>query len=164
MLFRTKLFKLWPIQGFIFHPSSDRLVTLTPVSSTDVVELVKTLPDKQCTSDPLPTWLLKQSVEVLVPFLCRQINWSLQSGSVPLTFKSAYITPLVKKAGLDSADPKSYQPISNLPAISKLLQRVVSKQLLRYLKDNDLLPDLQSAYRAHPRQRWQFSRSCPTYC
>ena len=67
----------------------------------------------------------------------------------PCSVKSAYITPLVKKAGLDSADPKSYRPISNLSVISKLLERVVSKQLLRCLKDNDLLPDLQSAYRAH---------------
>jgi len=48
----------------------------TPVSSADVVELMKKLPDKQCTSDPLPTWLLKQSVEVLAPFLCRLFNWS----------------------------------------------------------------------------------------
>ena len=62
------------------------------------MELVKKLPDKQCTSDPLPTWLLKQSVEVLAPFLCRLFNWSLQSGTVPSTFKFAYITPLLKKA------------------------------------------------------------------
>jgi len=41
------------------------------------------------------------------------------------------------------------RPISNLSVISKLLERLVSKQLLRYLKDNDLLPDLQSAYRGH---------------
>ena len=36
---------------------------------------------------------------------------------------------------------------TTLSVISKLLERLVSKQLLRYLKDNDLLPDLQSAYR-----------------
>ena len=36
-----------------------------------------------------------------------------------------------------------------MSVISKLLGRLVSKQLLRYLKDNDLLLDLQSAYRAH---------------
>jgi len=36
-----------------------------------------------------------------------------------------------------------------LSVISGLLERLVSKQLLRYLKDNDLLPDLQSAYRRH---------------
>ena len=64
-------------------------------------------------------------------------------------FKSAYFAPLLKKADLDPADAKSYRPISNLSVMSKLLERLVSKQLMRYLKDNDLLPDLQSAYRAH---------------
>ena len=43
----------------------------------------------------------------------------------------------------------SYRPISNLSVISKLLERLVCKHLVKYLKDNDLLPDLQSAYRAH---------------
>ena len=86
-----------------------------------------------CTSDPL-LWLLKQSVEVLLaPFLCPLFNWSFQSGIVPSTFKFAYITPLLKKADLDPADAKSYRPISNLPVISRLLERLVSKQLQRYL-------------------------------
>ena len=47
-----------------------------------------------------------------------------------------------------TADVKSYRPISNLSVVSKLLERLVSSQLVKYLKDNDLLPDLQSAYRA----------------
>ena len=75
-------------------------------------------------------------------------NWSLEHGSVPSSFKSAYITPLLKKTDLDPADVKSYQPISNLTIVSKLLERLVSLQLVKYLKDNNLLPDLQSAYRA----------------
>jgi len=73
----------------------------------------------------------------------------LHSGTVPSTFKFAYITLLLKKADLDPADAKSYRPISNLSVISKLLERLVSKQLLMYLKNNGLLPDLQSAYRGH---------------
>ena len=64
--------------------------------------------------------------------------------------KSAYITPILKKAGMDTTDRKSYRPISNLSVLSKLLERLVAKQLIvAYLKDNDLLPDRQSAYRAH---------------
>ena len=106
--------------------------------------MVRRLPDKQCTSDPLPTWLLKQSVEVMTPFLCRMFNWSLENGIVPSIFKSVYITPLLKKA--EPAESNSFRPISNLSIISKLLERLVSKQLLRYLKDNDLL---QSAYKPH---------------
>ena len=47
----------------------------------------------------------------------------------------------MKKADLDPADVRSYRPISNLTVIS-------SSQLVKYLKDNGLPPDLQSAYRA----------------
>ena len=68
---------------------------------------------------------------------------------MPSSFKSGYVTPLLKKAGLDAADVKSYRPITNLSVVSKLLERLVAQQLTTYLTDNDLLPDLQSAYRAH---------------
>jgi len=76
------------------------------------------------------------------------VQLSLEHGSVQSIFKFAYITPLPKKADLDPADVKSYRPISNVSVVSKLLERLVSSQLVKYLKDNDLLPDLQSAYRA----------------
>ena len=45
-----------------------------------------------------------------------------------------HITPLLKKADLDPADVKSYRPISNLSVVSKLLERLVSSQLVKYLK------------------------------
>jgi len=102
------------VPTFTTVPVGCELRLFTPVSSADVVELVKKMSDKQCTRDPLPTWLLKQSVEVLAPFLCRLFNWSIQSATVPSTFKFAYITQLLKKADLDAADAKSYRPISNL--------------------------------------------------
>ena len=59
------------------------------------------------------------------------------------------ITPILKKADLNVANVRSYRPISNFSVLSKLLERLVGSQLLQYLKDNGLLPDLQSAYRAH---------------
>ena len=42
---------------------------------------------------------------------------------------------------------KSYRPISNLSVLSKLLERLVARQLLEYLTTEKLLPDKQSAYR-----------------
>ena len=74
------------------------------VTPADVVASVKVLPDKQCASDRLPTWLLKKCVGVISPFLCQLFNWSLEHSSVPSSFKCAYITPLLKKADLDPAD------------------------------------------------------------
>ena len=134
---------------FIPAPVGCELHLFTPVTQTEIIEMVLALPDKQCLSDPLPTWLLKKSVNVLAPFLCWLFCRSLEHGVVPSSMKSAYITPILKKADLDSSDPKSYRPISNLSVLSKLLERLVSKQLVAYLLENDLFPDLQSAYRSN---------------
>ena len=118
-----------------------------PLDISDVIKDVKLLPDKQCSADPMATWRLKQCADVLAPFLCHMFNTSLQQGYVPS--KSAFITPLLKKPDLDSADVKSYRPISNLLVLSKLLERLVARQLLDYLNAHHLLPDCQSAYRLY---------------
>ena len=97
----------------------------------------------------MPTSLLKENIHVLAPFLTFLFNQSLSVGSVPVIFKAAYITPCLKKADLDTSDVKSYRPISNLPVLSKVLERLVAKQLLSHLDEFKLLPDLLSAYRAH---------------
>ena len=77
-------------------------------------------------------------------FLCHLFNLlSLEHGAFDIVFKSAYVTPFLKIADLDPADAKSYRPISNWSVSSNLLERIVSKQLVKYLKDNDLLPDPQ---------------------
>jgi len=57
------------------------------------------------------------------------------------------VTPILKKSRLDEASPSSYRPISNLTVISKLLERLVSWQLVAYLETNHLLPTTQSGYR-----------------
>src|SRR5664279_6097845 len=134
---------------FTRAPAGHLFGSFSVITPADVVELVRALPNKHCSTDPLPTWLLKNSIDVLAPFLCRIFNWSLETGIVPSSYKLAYITPLLKKPDLDSADVKSHRPISNLSVTSKLLERLVCKQLVAYLKSGDLLPDLQSAYRAN---------------
>jgi len=56
------------------------------------------LPDKQCASHPMPTWLLKTCASGLAPFLCRLFNASLLSGMFPSSFKSAHVTPILNSA------------------------------------------------------------------
>ena len=59
-------------------------------------------------------------------------------GCVPDAFKSAVVTPLIKKPNLPSNDLKNYRPVSGLSFISKLVERVVAKQLLEHINANNL--------------------------
>ena len=80
------------------------------LTTKDVVNAVRLLPDKQCMFDPLLTHLLKENVDVLAPFLVELFNQSLERGVVLTTFKAAYITPPLKKSDLEPDDMKSYWP------------------------------------------------------
>jgi len=105
---------------FCCIPSSlDEFQLLT---MTDVAAAVRALPDKQSASDQLPTSMLKTCANILLQFLVELFNRSLLTGSVPAVFMAAYITPRQKKPDLDQADVCSYQPISNLSVLSKLLE------------------------------------------
>ena len=69
---------------------------LSHVTADDVADL-RSLPDKHCRLDPLPSWLLKQNSTLISPFLYRLFNWSLERSVVSLAFKSANVTPILKK-------------------------------------------------------------------
>jgi len=138
-----------PPPTFTAVPTGCSFDSFRRLTAEDVTAAVRLLPDKQCMSDPLPTRLLKDNVDVLAPFLVDMFNRSLSLGVVPTGFKAAHVTPLLKKSDLDPVDVKSYRPISNLSVLSKLLERLVARQLIDYLTASRLLPDLQSAYRAH---------------
>jgi len=88
---------------YMTAPSGCILHNFRLLSIDDIVAAVRQLPDKQCASDPMPTRLLKDSTDVLAPFLAELCNRSLslgRLGTVPDIFKAAYITPLLKKSTL----------------------------------------------------------------
>ena len=56
------------------------------------------------------------------------------------------VRPLLKKKGLDPQE-KNYHPVSNLPFLSKLVERATLAQFDEHCREHQLLPDFQSAYR-----------------
>ena len=70
-------------------------------------------PSKSCSLDPMPTWLVKQYLPVLMPILTKIVNSSLSSGSFPSRLRRAIITPILKKASLDKNTLGNYRPVSN---------------------------------------------------
>ena len=69
----------------------------------------------------------------LLPALTNIINRSLQSGEVPFEFRTAVVKPLLKQACLVSNQMKNYEPVPNLPFLTKILEKVVLMQLTNHL-------------------------------
>jgi len=113
----------------------------------DVARVVAAAVSKSCELDPIPTDILKQFLSVSLPCITKMCNASLQRGSLPMTQRNAIVASHLKKTGSDPADVRNYRPISNLTFMSKVVERLVCRQLVAYLKQNGLLPDLQSAYK-----------------
>ena len=126
------------------------LERFTRASDDEVKTLILNSPDKSCHLDPMPTWLLKLCVCELLPIITAIVNASMDSSCVPRAFKCAQIRPLLKKPTLDPDILKHYRPVSNLPFIAKVLEKVVDTRFERHLLSNGLHEELQSAYcRSH---------------
>ena len=119
-----------------------------PVTESEVKTIIKKTVVKTCILDPLPTSLLSHVLDDLLPYFTRIVNDSLSTGCFPDVFKSAVICPLLKKPSLDQDILKNYRPVSNLPFLSKIVEKVVMAQLSEHLQTNNLFYPLQSAYRA----------------
>ena len=133
------------------HPAPwvSRLELFPTATTSDIHSLLIKSPTTSCVLDPLPIWLLKDVSDNAVPFLTKLINSSIASGVVPCCLKHANVTPVPKKANIDQDNMNSYRPISNLPFISKLLERYVARCLLDHMNANNLLERHQSAYKFH---------------
>ena len=59
------------------------------------------------------------------------------------------VKPLIKKSNLDTADFNNYRPISNLPFLAKILEKVVFKQISNFIKNSNILETFQSVCREH---------------
>lgn len=70
------------------------------------------------------------------PCILEIISKGLSDGFVPDYLKHTIVKPLLKKSNLDLTVLSNFRPISNLPFISKILEKIVSVQLLHFLDSN----------------------------
>lgn len=119
------------------------------VSMDDVRRVLMRSPVKSCALDPLPTFILREVIDVVLPFIWVLCNVSLSTGCLPESQKKAIVTPALKKWDADPDELRNYRPISNLTFLSKVIERLVVEQMTHHLNDRNLMPKLQSAYRRH---------------
>ena len=121
--------------------------TFAPVSEDEVERLLATMSAKSSPLDFLPTSLLKSCSNTFAVIIARLANLSFGQSTFPAKFKTAQITPLLKKPGMDDSEPSSYRPISNLNTVSKVLERLVLARIVPHVSSSPSFDSMQSAYR-----------------
>ena len=135
-----------PLPNVPSSPTCQKLSSFAVLTEDDVRKLVMGSKTTSCELDPIPTDLIKENIEILLPVLTKMIYISLQCGIFPDEWKLALVIPLIKKYGLELV-LKSYRPVSNLPFVGKLTERAVIDQESRHMQSNCPLPECSSAYR-----------------
>lgn len=120
---------------------------LMPTSKTEVLNIIKGLRDNCAVGfDQISGGLIKRYAYVLCSPITHICNIAIDSGVFPSAFKKAIIKPIHKSGDRDCVN--NYRPISILPAISKILERLVNKRLVSYLESNNILSSSQYGFRS----------------
>ena len=109
---------------------------------------VQSLSSSTSDLDILPTAFFKSVLHLISPDLLQIINTSLQTGIFPGCLKEAVVKPLLKKNNLDPLVLNNYRPISNLPFMGKIIEKIVFNQLTAFLTSNSCFDKFQSGFRA----------------
>ena len=119
---------------------------LNKVDEQYVSKIIDNLPNKaSCGFDNISTLFLKQISPTIITPMTLLINQVFNTGIFPERLKLAKVIPVFKKG--DSKLINNYRPISLLPVISKVLEKIIANQLSKYFEDNKLFNDNQYGFR-----------------
>ena len=94
----------------------------------------------------MPTSLVMDCIDVLLPIITKMINLSVESGLFADDWKCALVLPLLMKPGLD-LPYKNYRLVSNLQYVLKLTEKMRFEQIHTHMMSHSLYLEFQSAYR-----------------
>ena len=128
--------------------NTEKQFLLKETNSSAVFALLSRLCRSKATGlDNISAKLLRECPDLISISLTHLFNQSIKTGILPDEWKSARVTPLYKNAGKRN-DMTNYRPISIVPVVAKVFERIIYDQLYEYLNDNKLLSSCQSGFRS----------------
>jgi retron-type reverse transcriptase len=122
--------------------------TLAPLRQADILRQLSMLSTTTATGpDEISAKLLKQLAPAVASNLTLIMNRSIEQCSVPTDWKKANVVAIWKAKGSKS-DASNYRPISILPVLARLFERLVALQLTQYCSAHDIIPPEQFGFRA----------------
>ena len=120
---------------------------LTPTSEIEIDRIISNLQSKNSHGhDGITNKIVKELKPALIKPLCIIFNISLSTGYFPDIYKRSDVVPLFKSKKRDKLT--NYRPISLLPVLSKILEKIVYKRIYRFLEKNQRLYISQYGFRA----------------
>ena len=118
----------------------------TDVTPDEVYKQLSKMPSGKATGlDDLSPRLLKAAASVIAGPVSGIMNMSNRSGVVPAKWKQSRVTPIFKDG--NRFETSNYRPISVIPAIMKIFERLIHNQLYEYLQVNNIMSQNQSGFR-----------------
>ena len=119
---------------------------VTPCTPVEVNRIILAFDNKSCHITEVPVFIYKQIAEELSVIISQIFNRSVYEGLFPSCFKISRVIPVFKSG--ENTNVKNYRPISILPFMSKVFEKLMHKRLYNYLVKNNILCKHQFGFRA----------------
>jgi hypothetical protein len=129
---------------YLNDPSPNEF-SFSHISSNEVIVAINSLKNKKSNIENMPNHIYKLCNQEIAPHLARLFNESIIDGIYPNELKIAKLIPLFKTG--DPTLTSNYRPISILPTIGKVFEKVVFRQLSNYLTTNNIISPNQFGFR-----------------
>jgi hypothetical protein len=127
-------------------PSSSKSMCLEEVDEDEVHNAIMLLKNKAAPGiDKISTSDVKNLKDLLIPVLCHLINVIFCSATYPDIFKVAIVVP-INKTG-DTANIKDYRPVSVLPTINKIIEKIMHARIYNFIEKQNVLYSHQFGFR-----------------
>ena len=123
-----------------------RKLIFNHVSTEEILLILQEIQlNKAAGIDSINGRFFKHGAKRLANPIAQLCNLSITLGTFPKECKIAKLVPVFKKGS--KVDPKNYRPISLLPVVSKVIEKVIFNQIINFISENNILFELQSGFR-----------------
>lgn len=119
--------------------------TFETVTQVEICHYLNDIKSNAVGDDGINIEMVKLCGPLILNYLTHIINYCLTENVFPDSWKKAIITPLPKTN--NPVNFSDLRPISILPTVSKVLEKIMNYQIRRYLDSHNLLPQTQSGFR-----------------
>nr|CAH7715602.1 unnamed protein product [Callosobruchus chinensis] len=117
--------------------------TMTDVG--EVADILKSIKSKAVGSDNIGIDMLIYCCPRILPIITHLINTCIELSAFPDSWKISHIRPIPKNS--NPCEYKDLRPISILPTLSKVFEKILESQIRKYLDSHNILPQHQSGFR-----------------